>query len=95
MKSAHGITAERHDTRYGANARHVSDLADPNANWFVLLGGQDGWLNSGNFADQVDLWQAGEYVRIPLELPAVQDAFRRRTVLQPGPAARPAADGAS
>ncbi|MEQ8348620.1 MAG: penicillin acylase family protein [Sneathiellaceae bacterium] len=95
MKSAHGITAERHDTRYGANARHVSDLADPNANWFVLLGGQDGWLNNANFADQVELWQAGEYIQIPMELPAVRAAFQRRTILQPGPAARPAADGAS
>lgn len=95
MKTAHGITDQRHDTRYGANARHVSDMADPNANWFVLLGGQDGWLNSGNFADQVDLWQRAEYIRVPLEVPAVRAAFRRQTILQPGTGTRPAPGGSS
>ena len=83
MKTAHNVTDQRHDTRYGANARHVSDMADPNANWFVLLGGQDGWLNSRNFADQVDLWQDAEYIRMPLEIDAVRAAFPRSITLQP------------
>ena len=39
--------------RLGSMARHVSDLSDPDANWFVLLGGQDGWFGAENFADQV------------------------------------------
>ncbi len=74
MKTAHGSTAERHFVRYGSNARHISDLSDLDANWFALLGGQDGWFNSANFADQFALSQAGEYVQLPLR----PDSVRRR-----------------
>ncbi|SMF82690.1 penicillin amidase [Tistlia consotensis] len=66
MKTAHRLTAERHPTGYGSQARHISDLSDPDANWFVLLGGQDGWFGSEHFLDQVELWRAGEYVQVPL-----------------------------
>src|SRR5690606_29499769 len=51
MKTAYGFAPGRHRVRLGANARHISDLGDPDANWFVLLGGQDGWLGSANFLD--------------------------------------------
>ncbi len=67
MKTAHDLTTERHPTRYGSQSRHVSDLSDPDANWFVLLGGQDGWFNAENFLDQVPLWRAGDYVQVPLD----------------------------
>lgn len=53
FKAAHGMTAGEQITRYGANARHISNLSDPDENYFVLLGGQDGQFNSRNFADQV------------------------------------------
>lgn len=83
-KTAHALTDRRHDTRYGTNARHVSDLADPDANWFVLLGGQDGWLNSTTFLDQArDLWAGGEYVKMPLTPAAVREVARHRMVLSP------------
>ena len=65
-KSGHGPVRGRHRVTYGACARHLSDLADPDANWFVLLGGQDGWLGSANITDQIALWRAGEAVRVPL-----------------------------
>ena len=42
MKTAHGLTDERHGTPYGAMSRHISDPADLDRNFFVLLGGQDG-----------------------------------------------------
>lgn len=84
MKTAHALTAEVHAARYGSQARHVSDLSDPDANWFVLLGGQDGWLNSANFLDQLPLWQSGEYVRLPLTPAAVASEFPWLTTLQPG-----------
>ena len=58
-KTAHGLVQGRHDTKFGAMARHVSDLADPDANWFVPFGGQDEWLGSPGFADQVALWRRG------------------------------------
>lgn len=66
MKTAHSLTTERHATRFGSQARHLSDLSDPDANWFLLLGGQDGWFNSASFLDQVPLWREGGMVRVPL-----------------------------
>jgi penicillin amidase len=78
--TAHGSTAERHFVRYGSSARHISDLSDADANWFVLLGGQDGWFNSANFADQVPLWQSGDYVQVPLRLDSVRQRFLHTTL---------------
>ncbi|GJL89660.1 MAG: penicillin acylase [Minwuia thermotolerans] len=83
MKSAHNPTTERHPARYGSQARQINDMADPDANWFVLLGGQDGWMNAEAFTDQLPLWQRGEYIRIPLTRPAVEAEFGRVTILQP------------
>ena len=75
MKTAHDTSAERHEVNYGSNARHISDMSDPDANWFVLLGGQDGWFNSTTMLDQWALWRRGGYVRVPLTLPAVRESF--------------------
>lgn len=76
MKSAHALTTERHATRFGSQSRHLSDMSDPDENYFLLLGGQDGWFNSENFQDHVPLWQRGEMIRVPLT-PAV---FAERAV---------------
>ncbi len=75
MKTAHGATAERHTVTYGSNARHISDLSDPDANYFVLLGGQDGWFNISTMLDQWELWRRGEYVRVPLTPSEVRAEF--------------------
>lgn len=83
MKTAHGLSNERHHARYGSLARHVSDMSDPDANHFVLLGGQDGWFGSTNFADQVPLWRRGDYVTIPLTPAAVRERFLHSAVLAP------------
>ncbi|TVR98638.1 MAG: penicillin acylase family protein [Rhodospirillales bacterium] len=83
MKTAHGATRERHTVRYGSNARHISDLSDPDANYFVLLGGQDGWINSTTFLDQAAFWRDGRYLRVPLLLESVQVGTARRTELRP------------
>lgn len=83
-KTAHALTDRRHDTRYGTNARHISDLSDPDANWFVLLGGQDGWLNSSTFLDQArDLWTNGGYLKMPLTPAAARNLARHRMILVP------------
>ena len=82
MKTAHGTEDGRHYTRYGANARHISDLSDIDANDFVLLGGQDGWFNSSTFLDQVPLWRSGTYIRLPLRLESVQATFPHRMELR-------------
>jgi len=83
MKAAHGFAFDRHAVRYGANARHISDLADPDANHFVLLGGQDGWLGSTTWLDQLPLWREGRYVQMPLSAAAVAEQFTRVTVHRP------------
>jgi penicillin amidase len=81
MKTAHGSTDRRHYVRYGAAARHISDLADMDENYFALLGGQDGWLASSTFADQIPTWLERTYVRVPLRLETVRRTFAHRTVL--------------
>lgn len=83
MKTAHSDTTERHFTRFGSQARQISDLSDPDANFFALLGGQDGWFNSSTFLDQFELWQRGDYVRLPLRLETVRAEFPHRTELTP------------
>ena len=84
MKTAHSITDTRHDTRYGSNARHISDMSHPDKNYFTLLGGQDGWFNAPNFIDQVPLWQKGEYVQVPLQLETVRKTAKHTMELGPG-----------
>ena len=75
MKTAHQTSGERHTVNYGSNARHISDMTDPDENYFVLLGGQDGWFNSTTILDQWELWRRGDYVRVPLTLAAVRASF--------------------
>lgn len=81
-KSAHDVTNSKHSTRFGANSRHVSDLSDPDANDFVLIGGQDGYLGSVNFLDQWSMFQRGEFVRIPLREETARSTFTRTTRLR-------------
>ena len=81
-KTGHGPVTGRHNVTFGACARHMSDLADPDANQFVLLGGQDGWLGSANAADQVPLWRAGTAIQVPLHAEAAR-AWPYHTVLHP------------
>ena len=87
LKTGHGLTAKRHSAIFGSSARHVSDLSDPDANFFILAGGQDGWFGSSTYADQLDLWWRGAYVRIPLQLETVRACFPHRLELSPEPIA--------
>lgn len=83
MKTGHGLVDGPHEVSFGSMARHVSDMADPDANWFVLFGGQDGWLGSAAFADQVPLWRERRAIRLPLRPATVAAEFPRVTVLTP------------
>ncbi len=84
MKTSAGSSAERHYVGYGSQARHVSDLADPDRNWFLVLGGQDGWFNSSTFLDQVPMWREGRYIQVPLRSEAAaQQGFTQVTTLTP------------
>jgi penicillin amidase len=83
MKSGHGLVTGPHEVSFGSMARQVSDMADPDANWFTLFGGQDGWLGSAAFADQVPLWRERRGIRMPLRPATVAAEFPRVTVLRP------------
>ena len=83
MKNAHGAVRGRHHVEYGAQARHLSDLADLDANQFVLLGGNDGWIGADNYADQLPLWREGRYIRMPLRAAAVAQEFPLSLALEP------------
>lgn len=84
MKTAHRLTDQPHTVFYGSQARHISDFSDPDENYFLLLGGQDGILNSPALTDMVDLWLRGEYVRLPLSPKRAEAEFRHRIELLPG-----------
>lgn len=84
MKTFHGVVNERHRAGYGSQARFIADMSDPDANWFVLFAGQDGWLGSANFADQIPLWREGGYVQLPLTQAAVEREFPHVQRLEPG-----------
>ncbi len=75
MKTAHSLGIKKHSTAYGANARYYSFMGNANENYFVLLGGQDGWIGSEGLDNQVPLWMQGEYIRIPLDWSAIEETF--------------------
>lgn len=83
MKMAHGLVNGRHTATFGSMARHVSDLSDLDANWFALLGGNDGWLGSANFCDQLPLWRERRFIRMPLRPQTVAAEFPIVTTLTP------------
>jgi len=83
MKTAHGLTDRIHGCGYGSTARHISDLSDPDRNLFALAGGQDGWLGSTTFTDQVRLFLRGDYVTLPLRPETARASFPHRMVLTP------------
>lgn len=82
-KTSHSISDSPSPATFGVNARHISDLADLDSNHFVLLGGQDGWLGSKNFLDQVPLWREGRTIRVPLRQETVEAEFTRVFHLEP------------
>ncbi|PWK53174.1 penicillin acylase family protein [Silicimonas algicola] len=83
MKSRHGFVRGRHSVGFGAQARHIFDLSDMDANHLVLLGGQDGWLGSTTFADHLPLWRKGELIRVPMRAETVRAEHPHVTVLTP------------
>lgn len=75
MKTSHELVRGRHAVVYGSQARHIADMADPDANDFVLLGGNDGLPGSPAFLDQVLLWRTGRMIRLPLSDAGVTAAY--------------------
>ena len=83
MKTAHDLVSGPHGVRFGANARHIFDMADPDANWFVVLGGQDGDVGSPHIMDQLPLWLEGRYIRVPLRQETLEREFPHVSRLEP------------
>lgn len=83
MKMSHGLVRSRHNASFGSMARHISDLSDEDANWFTLLGGQDGWIGSTTFVDQLQLWQDRRYIRMPLRPQTIAAEFPIQMALAP------------
>jgi penicillin G amidase len=83
LKAAHGLSSGKNPVTFGACARHLSDMGDPDKNYFVLLGGEDGWLNGPYLDDQVPLWQAGQYIQVPLTPTAVHNWALQTVLLEP------------
>ncbi|MBO0711299.1 MAG: penicillin acylase family protein [Acetobacteraceae bacterium] len=84
MKTFHGLVRRRHVAEYGSQSRFLADLSDQDATHVVLFGGQDGWLGSQNFADQIPLWRRGETIRMPLTTKSVERDFPIVLVLEGG-----------
>jgi penicillin amidase len=83
MKAAGELGPEPHAVVYGANARHLADLADPDGSWVVLLGGNDGWPGSAQQLDQLDAWQAGTFIQVPLRPETAARTHPHVTVVAP------------
>lgn len=84
MKAAHGFVRGRHAASYGSQARFSADMSDPDATYATLFGGQDGWLGSVNYADQIAPWRSGENLRLPLTPSLVATDFPHVQILMPG-----------
>ncbi|MCH9845696.1 MAG: penicillin acylase family protein, partial [Alphaproteobacteria bacterium] len=69
-------------TSYGTQSQHVSDMADLDENYFVLLGGQDGTIGSPNFYDQALLWHKRELIKLPLRDESVREHYKHVMVLR-------------
>jgi penicillin amidase len=80
MKTSSDRTPMPHSVNYGSNARQVSDLSNPDANYFLLLGGQDSFAGSDNYTDQVYLWRIGQYIQMPLSTDKIDRLFPFKTI---------------
>jgi penicillin G amidase len=75
MKNAHSLIRGFDETSYGSQSRHLSDLSDLDENYFVLLGGQDGWVGSQLMTDQIPLWHTRQSIQMPLRPSRIQQLF--------------------
>lgn len=83
FKASHNFSSKPSRVSYGANSRFIADMSDINGNYFVILGGQDGWLLSENALDQVPLWKEGKMIQIPFEMQKINNEFLVKTQLIP------------
>ena len=82
-RASHDLSPEMVETDFGAQARHISDMGDLDSNWFALLGGNDGWINSENFVDQLDAFRTSQPIRFPMRIETIRVQFPHATTLTP------------
>ena len=75
-KKGRDLNDKKAKVYYGSSARHISDMSNPDENYFVLNGGQDSWLMNENLGDQTALWVKGKYIKIPLRMEKVKQEFK-------------------
>ena len=68
---------------HGAGLRAIFDLADPDGTQAVVYPGQSGHPLSPHYADQADLWAAGDYLALPMTPEAVAAATAHLLRLRP------------
>ncbi len=83
MKSNHGLVDGLHAASYGTQSRHISLLDDLDHNWFVLIGGQDGWPGSDTYDDQTEILMRGEFIQMPLRPESIRRDYRFSTIIEP------------
>jgi penicillin amidase len=83
MKSAHGFATGKHYVGMSSTARYLFDLGDSDANWFAMLGGQDGCPGSLAFTDLIQSWTKQDMLQIPLDLATVKLSYKYAIRLQP------------
>lgn len=83
FKRAFVMTENSAAITYGSAARHISDLSDLDANYFVLFGAQNGYPFSKENANQLELWENSKYIQIPLRIETIKKQFKKKIVLEP------------
>jgi penicillin amidase len=58
----------------GPSTRQIFDLADPNNTRAITPPGQSGQLYHKNYDDQVQLWLAGAYRKVPMDRERIESA---------------------
>lgn len=76
---------ERQEVTYGPSMRWIVDWSDPNRAWSVLPGGQAGHPADPHYADQMDLYLAGEVHESPWSESAIEAATVATTRFVPEP----------
>jgi penicillin amidase len=81
FKAAHGYNGD-YKVTFGANLRVIFDMRDEDENYAVLLGGQDGYLGSKTFADQIPTWIDGSYYKVPFRTKTIAEQSAQTIVLE-------------
>ena len=74
-----GINPEDFDTSFGVSYRQIVNLAHPEDSLYINPPGQSSNVESDNFADQLPLWQEGEYIPMSIDNYIVDE----RLILKP------------